>query len=117
MTRDQNCIFCKIIAKTIPATLVHDDEKVVAFEDLNPQAPTHILIVPKQHVPDIHSMKQADREMVGHLFFVAQVIAEKRGLERGGYRMVINNGRDAGQTVFHLHLHLLSGRPFSWPPG
>jgi histidine triad (HIT) family protein len=97
--------------------LVHEDDLAIAFEDMNPQAPTHVLIVPKAHVPDIHSMKQTDREMVGHLFFVAQEIAEKRGLERSGYRMVINNGRDAGQTVFHLHLHLLSGRPFSWPPG
>lgn len=117
MAQDQNCIFCKIIDKKIAAKLVHEDDLAIAFEDINPQAPAHLLIVPKKHVPDIHSMSQADREMVGHLFFVAQNLAEKRGLERNGYRMVINNGRDAGQTVFHIHLHLLSGRPFAWPPG
>ena len=117
MVREQNCLFCKILEKTIPAKLVHEDDLAIAFEDINPQAPTHILIVPKEHIPDIHSMKQEDREKIGHLFFVAQSIAVKRGLERGGYRLVINNGRDAGQAVFHIHLHLLSGRTFSWPPG
>src|SRR5512139_798419 len=117
MVREQNCIFCKIIEKKIPARLVHEDDMAIAFEDINPQAPTHILIVPKKHVADIHSMKKEDREMIGHLFFIAQIIAEKQGLEREGYRLVINNGRDAGQAVFHIHLHLLSGRTFSWPPG
>jgi histidine triad (HIT) family protein len=117
MTKDQNCIFCKVAAKQIPAKLVHEDDMAIAFEDINPQAPTHILIVPKNHVPDIHSMTPADRQMVGHLFLIAQSIAEKQGLDQRGYRMVINNGRDAGQTVFHIHLHLLSGRSFAWPPG
>ncbi|MHB8845199.1 MAG: histidine triad nucleotide-binding protein [Nitrospirota bacterium] len=117
MGPDQNCIFCRIIEKKIPAKVVHEDELAVAFEDLNPQAPTHILIVPKKHIADIHSIKQEDRELIGHLFFVAQSLGQKRGLDRPGYRMVINNGRDAGQTVFHIHLHLLSGRPFVWPPG
>lgn len=117
MTKDHNCIFCKIAAKQIPAKLVHEDDMAIAFEDINPQAPTHILIVPKHHVPDIHSMTPADRQMVGHLFLIAQSIAEKQGLDQRGYRMVINNGRDAGQTVFHIHLHLLSGRSFAWPPG
>lgn len=117
MEYDQNCIFCKIIEKNIPAKVVHEDDLAVAFEDLNPQAPTHILIVPKKHIADIHSIRQEDRELIGHLFFVAQTIAHERGLDRSGYRMVINNGRDAGQTVFHIHLHLLSGRAFAWPPG
>ena len=117
MVSDPDCIFCKIIEKKIPAKLVHEDELAVAFEDINPQAPTHILIVPKKHIQDIHSMKQSDRELIGHLFFVAQKLGKKRGLETGGYRMVINNGRDAGQAVFHIHLHLLSGRAFAWPPG
>lgn len=117
MGTDQNCIFCRIVEKKIPAKVVHEDDIAVAFEDLNPQAPTHILIVPKKHIADIHSIKQEDRELIGHLFFVAQSLGQKRGLERSGYRMVINNGRDAGQTVFHVHLHLLSGRPFAWPPG
>lgn len=117
MAQDHNCIFCKIIEKKIPAKLVHEDDLAIAFEDINPQAPTHILIVPKKHVPDIHSMTHNEREMVGHLFFIAQDLADKRGLDRRGYRMVINNGKDAGQTVFHIHLHLLSGRVFAWPPG
>jgi histidine triad (HIT) family protein len=115
--RDLDCIFCKIIEKKIPAKIVHEDEHTIAIEDINPQAPTHILIVPKKHIRDIHSFKHIDRELIGHLFFVAQTIGEKHGLDKSGYRMVINNGRDAGQTVFHIHLHLLSGRAFAWPPG
>jgi len=117
MSLDPNCIFCKIIEKKIPAKILHEDDRSLAFEDLNPQAPTHILIVPKHHIPDIHSITQTDRELIGHLFFVAQTLGEKLGLNKSGYRMVINNGRAAGQTVFHIHLHLLSGRAFAWPPG
>jgi histidine triad (HIT) family protein len=117
MNMEQNCIFCKIINKKMTAKIVYEDDYAVAFEDVNPQAPVHMLIVPKKHVADIHSITVADREIVGHLFFVARSIAFQKGLEQGGYRMVINNGRDAGQTVFHIHLHLLSGRRFSWPPG
>lgn len=117
MILDPNCIFCKIVEKKIPSTIVYEDASAVAFRDVNPQAPTHILIVPKEHIPDIHSITAEDRERIGHLFHVAQIIASRLGLERNGYRMVINNGRDAGQTVFHIHLHLLAGRPFSWPPG
>lgn len=117
MNADLTCIFCRIIEKKIPASLVHEDELAIAFKDLNPQAPTHILIVPKKHITDIHSITAADRELIGHLFFVARTIAVQSGLDKGGYRMVINNGIDAGQSVFHIHLHLLSGRKFSWPPG
>ncbi|MDH4162783.1 MAG: histidine triad nucleotide-binding protein [Nitrospirota bacterium] len=117
MDLDQKCIFCKIIEKKIPARIVHEDEHSLAFEDLNPQAPIHMLIVPKKHIADIHGITVADREIIGHLFFVAKTIAAQKGLDKSGYRMVINNGRDAGQTVFHIHLHLLSGRPFAWPPG
>jgi len=117
MRHDPDCLFCKIIEKKIPAKLVHEDELALAFADISPQAPTHILIVPKEHIRDIHSIKKNDRELIGHLFFVAQLLGEKLGLDKSGYRMVINNGRDAGQAVFHIHLHLLSGRPFSWPPG
>ncbi len=101
----------------MPAKIVYEDDSVVAFEDVNPQAPVHTLVVPKKHIIDIHSMSEADRELVGHLFFTARKIAEDKGLDAKGYRMVINNGRGAGQTVFHLHLHILSGRRFSWPPG
>lgn len=117
MKPDQPCVFCKIIEKKISATIVHEDEFAVAFEDLNPQAPVHTLIVPKKHIADIHSIAIADRELIGHLFFIAKTIALKKKLDKGGYRMVINNGFDAGQTVFHVHLHLLSGRAFAWPPG
>jgi len=117
VSHDPNCLFCKIVDRRIPTKLIHSDKMTIAFEDINPQAPTHILIVPKKHISDIHSMSEEDRELIGHLFFVAQNIAVTRGLETGGYRLVINNGREAGQTVFHLHLHLLSGRSFAWPPG
>ena len=117
MSLDPDCIFCKIIEKKIPAKIIHEDDHALAFEDLNPQAPVHTLIVPKKHIADIHSITIADRELVGHLFFVAKKLAADKGLDKHGYRMVINNGRDAGQTVFHIHLHLLSGRGFTWPPG
>jgi histidine triad (HIT) family protein len=117
MSSAPNCLFCQIIAKKISATIVHEDEHAIAFEDVNPQAPVHTLIVPKKHIADIHSLVITDRELIGHLFFIAKTIASKRGLDKGGYRMVINNGHGAGQSVFHIHLHLLSGRKFKWPPG
>lgn len=117
MSHEENCIFCKIVAKKIPAKILHEDDLAIAFQDVNPQAPTHVLIVPKKHVPDIHSMTPADETLVGHLFLAAQKIADLGGLDKNGYRMVINNGAGAGQTVFHIHLHLLSGRRFGWPPG
>ena len=112
-----NCLYCKIVEKKIPAKIVYEDELSIAFEDLNPKAPVHVLIIPRKHIEDIHSMVSADRELIGHLFLVARTIASNNGLDKNGYRMVINNGRDAGQTVFHLHLHVMSGRPFLWPPG
>lgn len=117
MSADPNCIFCRIIEKKIPATIVYEDELVLAFKDLNPQAPVHLLIVPKKHISEIYDITEADRELIGQLFFVAKTLAAQKGLERDGYRLVINNGKGAGQTVFHVHLHLLSGRKFSWPPG
>jgi len=117
MTSIPNCLFCKIIEKKIPAKIVHEDELSIAFEDLNPQAPVHTLIVPKKHIADIHTVAVTDRELIGHLFFIAKTIASQQSLDKGGYRMVINNGHDAGQSVFHIHLHLLSGRKFLWPPG
>ncbi len=117
MGLDPNCLFCKIVDRKIPAKLVHSDDMSIAFEDINPQAPSHILVVPNKHIRDIQSMDEEDRELIGHLFFIARNLAEKRGLDKGGYRLVINNGRDAGQAVFHIHLHLLSGRAFAWPPG
>ncbi len=117
MSAEHTCLFCKIIEKQIPAKVVYEDNIAVAFEDVNPQAPVHLLVVPRKHVPDIQSMTDADRETVGHLFWIAAKLAAEMGLMNRGYRTVINNGPDAGQTVFHIHMHLLSGRTFSWPPG
>jgi histidine triad (HIT) family protein len=96
---------------------VYEDHFTAAFEDVNPQAPVHILVVPRKHIPEIHSMTEADKDVVGHLFLTAKKIAESKGLHEKGYRMVINNGAGVGQTVFHIHLHILSGRRFCWPPG
>jgi len=112
-----SCIFCKIIEKKVPSKILYEDALATAFEDANPQAPVHILVVPKKHIADIHSILETDKELIGHLFVVASKIAAQKGLDKAGYRMVINNGPGAGQTVFHIHLHLLSGRRFTWPPG
>jgi histidine triad (HIT) family protein len=117
MSVDPNCIFCKIAEKKIPSKIIFEDNVAIAFEDVNPQAPVHLLVVPKNHIPGIQSMTEADKEIVGHLFLTAKKIADQKGLNAKGYRMVINNGAGAGQTVFHIHLHILSGRRFSWPPG
>lgn len=117
MGSDPSCIFCKIVGKKVPAKIVYEDDMTFAFEDVNPQAPIHILVVPKKHIPDIHSMTENERNLIGHLFFTAKKIADLKGLGPEGYRMVINNGAGVGQTVFHIHLHILSGRRFSWPPG
>lgn len=117
MNPDRNCIFCKIIEKKIPSKIVYEDEYAAAFEDINPQAPVHILVVPKKHIPEVHAITASDKDLIGHLFLTAKRIAEERGLHDKGYRMVVNNGAGAGQTVFHIHLHILSGRRFGWPPG
>lgn len=111
-----DCLFCKIIAGTIPSKKVYEDDKTYAFDDINPQAPTHVLIVPKKHIVDIKEAGEADAELIGYCNLVAAKIARERGLNRG-YRTVYNVGPDAGQTVFHLHLHLIGGRKLSWPPG
>ena len=117
MSSEPGCVFCRIIERELPSRIIHEDRFSTAFEDINPQAPVHILIVPKKHIADIHSIAESDKELIGHLFLVASKIAAQKGLDRSGYRMVINNGPGAGQTVFHIHLHLLSGRRFLWPPG
>jgi histidine triad (HIT) family protein len=111
-----DCLFCKIIAGSIPSKKVYEDEKAFAFEDLEPQAPTHVLIIPKKHIVDIKEAGQADAELIGYCNLVAARIARERGIEKG-YRTVYNVGPDAGQSVFHLHLHLIGGRKLSWPPG
>ena len=111
-----DCLFCKIIAGEIPARKVYEDENTFAFNDINPQAPTHILIIPKRHIPGVKEAKPEDAETIGQCHLIAAKLARERGLEKG-YRTVFNVGPDAGQTVFHLHLHLLGGRALHWPPG
>jgi len=110
------CIFCKIINKEIESKIVYEDEKCVAFEDINPQAPVHILVVPKKHISALRDAGEEDRELLGHVLKIASKIALEKGLEKG-YRIVVNDGKEAGQTVFHVHFHLLGGREMGWPPG
>lgn len=112
----EKTIFRKIIDKEIPADIVHEDDRSLAFRDINPQAPTHVLIVPRKEIPSLDHLDEADAELIGHLFVVAGKLAEQFGLS-SGYRTVINCGKDGGQSVDHLHLHLIGGRSFSWPPG
>jgi histidine triad (HIT) family protein len=112
-----DCTFCRIVDRQAPAKLVFEDETVVAFEDLHPQAPVHLLVVPRRHLPSLKEAATEDEPLLGHLFTVAANLARARGLEANGYRTVINNGSGAGQSVFHLHVHVLGGRVFHWPPG
>jgi len=112
-----DCLFCKIIDKKIPASIVYEDDHVLAFNDINPQAPTHVLLVPKRHIATLNDLAAGDDGIVGELARRAAAIAGERGIATGGYRTVFNTNRDAGQTVFHIHLHLLGGRSMAWPPG
>lgn len=112
-----DCIFCKIIAGEIPSTTVYQDEQVVAFRDIHPVAPTHILIVPREHIPMVNDLQGAHEALVGHMFVVARDLAAKEGITESGYRLIINNGPDAGQEVFHLHLHLIGGQKMRYPMG
>ena len=110
------CIFCRIAAKDVPAGIVHEDGDVVAFRDLSPQAPTHILVISKRHVASLTDMVEGDAALLGAMMLVAKQVAVAAGLA-AGYRVVTNSGADAGQSVSHIHLHVLGGRPMSWPPG
>lgn len=112
-----DCIFCKIGRKEIPAKLAYEDRQVVAFEDLNPQAPTHTLVIPKAHYATLDDVGPEQEALLGHLLVVATKIARDKGLADAGYRLVANCREGAGQSVFHIHLHLLGGRRFGWPPG
>ncbi len=112
-----DCIFCKIAEGGIPAEIVYEDDQVVAFQDLNPQAPVHILVIPRKHIPTTNDLREEDAELMGRLHLVAKEIAMKEGIAEAGYRTVLNCNAQAGQTVFHIHLHLLGGRPMGWPPG
>ena len=111
------CLFCKIAAGEIPAKIVFEDDRAVAFEDINPAAPIHIIIVPRKHIPTVLDLTDEDQELVGYMHMVANQIAAQKSLTGDGFRLVINCKRAAGQEVFHLHLHLLGGRNFGWPPG
>lgn len=111
------CIFCKIIAGDIPSTNVFHDEQVTAFRDLNPATPTHILLVPNKHIDSINMLTNNDEQLMGHLFTTAKHIAAQEGIAEGGYRLIINTNAHAGQTVFHIHLHLLGGAPMKHPMG
>ena len=112
---NSGCLFCKFIRREIPTSVVYEDDRAFAFRDINPQAKTHVLVVPKRHVASIDTVAAEDEAEVGHLFAVAAKIAAQEGL-KNGYRTVINCGDDAGQTVYHLHLHLVGGAPMGWPP-
>lgn len=114
---EENCLFCKIAKGEIPAKLAYQDEQYVAFHDINPQAPTHILIVPRRHIRTLNDLTAEDNELVGGMFLVAQKLAREAGIAEPGYRVVFNCNHGAGQSVWHIHLHLLGGRSLHWPPG
>jgi histidine triad (HIT) family protein len=112
-----DCLFCQIVAGQIPARKAHEDDHTVAFHDLNPQAPTHVLVIPKRHIPAFAALGVADGETLGHIATAVNAVARAEGLATSGYRVVVNNGPDAGQSVDHLHWHVLGGRGLAWPPG
>ena len=111
------CLFCKIINREIPGSIVYEDDRVLAFNDIHPRAPTHVLIVPKRHITSLNDLSVEDDQLVGELVRRAAAIAKDRGISADGFRTVFNTNREAGQTVFHIHLHLLGGRSMAWPPG
>lgn len=112
-----DCIFCRIVKREIPASIVYEDEDLLAFSDLTPQAPVHILVVPKRHIATLNDLSKADDALMGALLRRAAAIAADRGIAESGYRTVLNCNADGGQSVFHVHLHLLGGRAMTWPPG
>jgi histidine triad (HIT) family protein len=112
-----DCLFCRIISRDIPASIVYEDDRVLAFNDINPQAPTHLLVIPKRHIASLLDLTPADDALVGEMMRRAAAIATDRGIAADGFRAVFNTNAGAGQTVFHIHLHLLGGRSLHWPPG
>jgi histidine triad (HIT) family protein len=110
-------LFEKIVARQIPADIVYEDDQILAFRDIKPQAPVHVLLIPKRLIPRIGEAQASDAALLGHLLTTVPEVARRVGVSEGGYRLVINNGRDGGETVPHLHCHLLGGRPLEWPPG
>lgn len=112
-----DCLFCKMVSGEIPPDSVYEDDDILAFRDINPQAPTHILVIPKVHIATTNDLQAEHAELIGKLYLAAKAIAKQEGIAEAGYRTLINCNAGAGQTVFHIHLHLLGGRPMSWPPG
>ncbi len=112
-----NCIFCKIIEREIPATIAYEDKRIIAFEDVNPQAPVHILLIPKEHFTSLNDMPESKKDIVSHIFIKAKEIAKQKNINDSGFRIVLNTGKNSGQAVFHIHFHLLGGRRMTWPPG
>ncbi len=115
--QENDCLFCNIVQKKIPAQIVYEDETALAFEDISPQAPVHLLVIPKTHIPRLADMTTGDEKTLTQLFMIIHKLAGEKDLMDSGFRTVINSGEGAGQTVFHLHVHLMGGRPFHWPPG
>ena len=113
----EDCIFCKIINKEIPASIVFEDEKIIAFNDINPQAPIHILLIPREHFTSLNDILEEKKNILSHLLLKARQIAQEKGIAEKGYRIVLNTEKDSGQEVFHIHFHLLGGRRMHWPPG
>ena len=111
------CLFCKMVSGVIPFDKVHENENVLAFRDIDPKAPTHILIIPKKHITTLNEINENDQDLLGELLLTAKKIAKDEGIDTSGYRTVFNCNSDGGQTVFHIHMHLLGGRPMAWPPG
>lgn len=111
------CIFCQIVANQATANILYRDQQVTAFRDAHPAAPAHLLIVPNRHISSLNDLQDEDEAIIGYMFAVARRLAAKEGVDQSGYRLVINTNSDAGQSVFHLHLHLIGGRPMHWPPG
>ena len=111
------CIFCDIIQKKVPAKVIYEDDHALAFEDIRPQAPVHTLVIPKKHISTNLELQESDNNLIGHLFQVANNLARDKGIAERGFRLVMNCNPEAGQTVFHIHLHILGGRPMHWPPG
>ena len=114
---EPDCLFCRIVANEIPADFIEHDGKSIVIRDINPQAPTHLLVIPREHIESLDDASQKDEALLGHLLRVCARVANAAGLAEDGYRTVINTGAGAGQSVFHLHLHVLGGRPLNWPPG
>ncbi|MFH1540331.1 MAG: HIT domain-containing protein [Elusimicrobiota bacterium] len=112
-----DCVFCKIVDKKIPAKIVQETTDLIAIQDINPQAPIHIIIIPKKHIPSLNKIIKSDLDVIANVHFLAKELAEKENISEGGYRLVVNTNLDAGQSVFHIHWHLLGGRVMNWPPG